>query len=48
MRDPALDAMVSSRFQFSAPSAKLVERGINPEAKDVMYNYTNVTSMTRS
>jgi hypothetical protein len=40
--------MFSSRFQFSAPFIELVERGINLEAKDVLYNYINVTSMTRS
>jgi hypothetical protein len=40
--------MFSSRFQFSTISIELVERGINHEAKDVLYDYTNATSMTRS
>jgi hypothetical protein len=40
--------MLSLRFQFSAPFVELIEKGINPHAKYVMYNYTDVTSMTRS
>ncbi len=38
----------SSRFQFSTPFTKLVERGINLEYEDVLYNQTDVTSITRS
>jgi hypothetical protein len=48
MRDPTLGIVLSSKFQLFAPSTELVERGINLEAEDVLYNYTNVTSMTRS
>lgn len=48
MRDLALGAVFSSRFQFFAPVANLVERGINHEVEDVLYNYTNATSMTQS
>ncbi len=48
MKDPAPSTMFSSRFQFFTPSAKLVKRRINPKVEDVMYNYTNVTSMTKS
>jgi hypothetical protein len=48
MRDPTPSAVFSSRFQLSSPFIKLVGRGINLEAKDVLYNYTNATSMTRS
>jgi hypothetical protein len=48
MKNLALGAMLSSRFQLSTPSTKLVERGINPKIEDVMYNYINVTSMTIS
>jgi hypothetical protein len=40
--------MFFSKFQFFTPSTKLVERGINLETEDVLYNYTDVTSMTRS
>jgi hypothetical protein len=40
--------MLSSRFQFSTLFAKWVERGINSEAEDVLYNYNNATSMTKS
>jgi hypothetical protein len=47
MRDPTLGIVFSSKFQFSTPYAKLVEKGINPKVKDVLYNYTNATSMTR-
>jgi hypothetical protein len=48
MKDLALGTMLSSRFQFFAPSINMVERGTNLEAKDVLYNYINATSMTRS
>jgi hypothetical protein len=48
VRDPTLGTMLSSRFQFFTPSTKLVERGINLEVEDVLYNYTDVTSTTRS
>jgi hypothetical protein len=48
MRDPALGTVFSSRFQFFAPSASLIERGINLEAEDVLYNYIDVISMTQS
>jgi hypothetical protein len=48
VKDPTLNAMLSSRFQFSAPFVELVERGINLETEDVFYNYTNVTSITKS
>jgi hypothetical protein len=40
--------MLSLSFQFFAPFAELVKKGINPEVEDVFYNYTNVTSMTKS
>jgi hypothetical protein len=39
--------MLSSQFQFFAPSVKLIKKGINLQAEDVLYNYTNVTSMTK-
>jgi hypothetical protein len=47
MKDPTLGIVFSLRFQFSTFSIELVERGINPEAKDVFYNYTDATSMTK-
>jgi hypothetical protein len=43
MRYLALGIVFSLRFQFSTPSTKLVERGINHEVEDVFYNYTNAT-----
>jgi len=48
VRDIVPGTMFSSRFQFFAPFVELVEKGINFETKDVFYNYTNVSSMTRS
>jgi hypothetical protein len=48
VKDPALGVQLSSRFQLCTLSTELVERGINPEIKDVLYNYINVTSMTKS
>jgi hypothetical protein len=48
VRDPTPSTMLSSRFQFSTPFAKLVGRGINLKAKDVLYNYTDADSMTKS
>jgi hypothetical protein len=48
MKDPTSSVVFSSRFPFSTTFAKLVERAINLEAKDVLYNYNNVTSITRS
>jgi hypothetical protein len=46
MNDPTPCAVFSSRFQFSAPFAEFIKRGINLEAEDVLYNYTDATSMT--
>jgi hypothetical protein len=48
MRDPTPGAMFSSRFQFSSIFVELVEKGINLEAENVPYNYTNATSMRKS
>jgi hypothetical protein len=48
VKDPTPSAMFSSRFWLFGPSVKLVERGINLEHEDVIYNSTNATSMTRS
>jgi hypothetical protein len=48
MSDLALGAMFSSRFQFSAFFVDMVERGINHEVEDVLYNYIDATSMTKS
>jgi hypothetical protein len=48
MRDLALSTIFSSRFQFSTPFTELVEKGINHEVEDVLYNYTNGISMTKS
>jgi hypothetical protein len=48
VRDLALGTMLSSKFQFSTPFVELVEKGINLEVEDVLYNYINVTLMTRS
>jgi hypothetical protein len=48
MRNPTLGTMLSSRFQFFTPFAELVKRGIILEAKDVLYNYIDATSMTKS
>ncbi len=39
MKDPALSTMFSLRFQFSTPFVEPVERGINHEVEDVLYNY---------
>jgi hypothetical protein len=35
MKDPTPSVMFSLGFQFFAPFAELVERGINPKVKDV-------------
>jgi hypothetical protein len=40
--------MLSSRFSLSTPFVKLVERGINHEDEDMLYNYIDMTSMTKS
>jgi hypothetical protein len=48
MRDPILGVVFFSRFQLSAPSTKLVEKGINHEVENALYNYTNVTLMIKS
>jgi hypothetical protein len=48
VRDSTPSTMLSLKFQFFALSAKLVERGINPKAKDVLYNYIDANSMTKS
>jgi hypothetical protein len=48
MRDPTPCAMFSLRFQFSIVFVELVEKDINHEAENVLYNYTNATSMSRS
>lgn len=48
MKDLVLGTMLSLRFQFSAPSTKLVKRGINLKVEDVLYNYIDATLMTTS
>jgi hypothetical protein len=48
VKDSTLSTMFSLRFQFSALFAELVKRGINPKAKDVLHNYSDVTLMTKS
>jgi hypothetical protein len=48
MKDLVVSAMLSLRFQFSTPFAKLVERGINLVVEDVFYNYIDATLMTTS
>jgi hypothetical protein len=48
MRDPIPSVVFSVRFQLSAPTTELIKRGINHEAKDVLYNYIDATIMTKS